>query len=43
MALGASFVAVGTDVSLLARGSDALATRYGLGQGAGVGGSGGVY
>ena len=31
MALGASFVAVGTDVSLLSRGSDALAARYGCG------------
>ena len=31
MALGATFVAVGTDVSLLSRGSDALAARYGCG------------
>ncbi len=31
MGLGATFVAVGTDVSLLSRGSDALAARYGCG------------
>ena len=31
MSLGASFVAVGTDVALLSRGSDALAARYGCG------------
>ena len=40
-ALGASFVAVGTDVGLLSRGSDALAARYGLGRGPDR--SGGIY
>lgn len=39
---GACFVAVGTDVSLLARGSDALAARYGC-AGPPVGTSGSVY
>ncbi len=39
--LGASFVAVGSDVGLLARGADALAQRYGRGSPAAKGG--GVY
>ncbi len=43
MALGATFVAVGTDVSLLGRGSDALAARYGRGAGPRAGGPATAY
>ncbi|MEX2481281.1 MAG: HpcH/HpaI aldolase/citrate lyase family protein [Gammaproteobacteria bacterium] len=41
--LGCSFIAVGTDVSLLAHGGDALAARYGRGNTGGSGGSGNAY
>ncbi len=43
IALGATFVAVGTDVSLLCRGSDALAARYGRGGGIRPEGTARVY
>lgn len=41
--LGASFVAVGTDVTILARGAEALAARFRTAEGDDALGSGGVY